>query len=236
MIRPGRDSPGPGRRAAVSLALLGATALLASACSGHAPELAALEYRLALRPADPRGTRMTEQLSVFAAVRDEDGYKDLAALHVLHDGEEFVWTLTPETWTRNDRNKETWVGGTGLSAPDHRALPRGMYRVVLEDLAGESDEGTFFLGTGIETGAESPVLRRTGDSVVVTSKYGRTELLFLDASGVLLRAVDAPRQPETLDRLYGSPGWRQDASNLVAYAYDGERNLGVFSWTMKLTP
>lgn len=179
---------------------------------------------------------MTEQLSVFAAVRDEDGFKDLAALHVLHDGEEFVWTLTPETWTRNDRNKEAWVGGTGLSTPDHSTLPRGMYRVVLEDLAGESDEGTFFLGTGIEIGAAAPVLRRTGDSVAVTTKYGRAELLFLDASGALLRAVDAPREHETLDRLYGSPRWREDAAQLVVYAYDGERNLGVFSWAMKLTP
>ena len=62
------------------------------------------------------------------------------------------------------------------------------------------------------------------------------ELLFLDAAGALLRAVEAPRQPETLDRLYASPGWRQEAETLVAYGYDAERNLGVFSWTMNLTP
>ena len=216
--------------------LFAGAALLGSSCSGHAPELVSLEYRLNLRPADPRGASASEQLSIFAAVRDEDGVKDLAALHVLHDGRETYWTLTPETWTRNDRGKETWVGGTGLSPVDARALPRGLYRVVLEDLAGDSDETTFSIGDGIEKGAAFPVLRRTGDSVSVTSKYPRTELLFLDAAGALLRAVEAPRQPETLDRLYASPGWRQEAETLVAYGYDAERNLGVFSWTMNLTP
>lgn len=228
----------PGSRSTGGLFLLGVTlaaaVLLGGSCSGHAPELASLEYRLALRPLDPRGTLVSEQLSVFAAVRDEDGIKDLAALHILHDGEELLWTLTSETWTRNDRNKETWVGGTGLSAPDARALPRGLYRVVIEDLSGESDEATFSIGTGIEKSSAFPVIRRAGDSVSVISKYSRTELLFLDAAGGLVRAVDAPRQPEPLDRLFGSPGWRQEAGTLVAYGYDAERNLGVFSWTMEL--
>ena len=108
----------PGSRSTGGLFLLGVTlaaaVLLGGSCSGHAPELASLEYRLALRPLDPRGTLVSEQLSVFAAVRDEDGIKDLAALHILHDGEELLWTLTSETWTRNDRNKETWVGGTEI--------------------------------------------------------------------------------------------------------------------------
>lgn len=222
--------------AALSWILIAGASLLGSSCSGHAPELVSLEYRLSLRPLDIRGATASEQLSVYAAVRDEDGVKDLAALHVLHDGREVYWTLTPETWTRSDRGKETWVGGTGLSAADARSLPRGLYRVVLEDLAGDSDKASFFIGEGIEKGAAFPVIRRTGDSVSVITKYLRTELLFLDASGVLLRAVDAPRQPETLDRLYASPGWRLEAESLVAYGYDAERNLGVFSWTMNLKP
>lgn len=216
--------------------LCAGAAFLGSSCSGHAPELVSVEYRLSLRPRDPRGASVSEQLSIFAAVRDEDGVKDLAALHVLHDGREVYWTLTPETWIRNDRGKETWVGGTGLSPADARALPRGLYRVVLEDLSGDSDAASFSIGEGVEKGAAFPVIRRTGDSVSVTSKYPRTELLFLDAAGALLRAVDAPRQPETLDRLYASPGWRQEAESLVAYGYDAERNLGVFSWTMNLNP
>jgi|GEM_PF-770867 len=218
-----------------SAAVLTAAALSVS-CSGHAPELVSLEYRLALRPRDPRGTRVSEQLAVFAAARDEDGLKDIAALHVLHDQSEYLWTLTPETWTRNDRNKETWLGGTGLSAPDSGALPRGLYRVVLEDLAGESAEATFTLGSGLETGASFPVIRRTGDSVSVVSRYPRTELLFLDSAGVLLRAVDAPRTPDLLDRLYGSALWREESKSLAAYAYDAERNLGIYSWTMELKP
>ncbi|MCK7470832.1 MAG: hypothetical protein MZU95_08660 [Desulfomicrobium escambiense] len=86
---------------------------------GHAPELAAVEYRSGPRPADPRGaSAFSEQLAVFGRrLRDEDGVKDVAALHVLHDqSRETYWTPTPETWTRNDRGKETWVGR-------HRALP-----------------------------------------------------------------------------------------------------------------
>lgn len=218
------------------LVVLVVASVLVSACSGHAPELVSLEYRLALRPLDPRGDAVSEQLSVFAAVGDEDGFKDLAALHILHDLREVYWTLNPETWIRNDRGKETWLGGTGLSAPDARALPRGLYRVVLEDLSGDSDEATFSIGAGIEHGAVFPVIRRSGDAVYVTSKYPRTELFFLDSGGTVLRAVDAPRQPESLDRLYASAEWRREASVLVAYGYDAERNLGVFSWNLDLNP
>jgi len=231
--RDGRPVRTPHR--AWAAAVLTAAALSVS-CSGHAPELAAVEYRLALRPLDPRGTRVSEQLAVFAAARDEDGFKDIAALHILHDQSEYLWTFTPETWTRNDRNKEIWLGGTGLSVPDFGALPRGLYRVVLEDLAGDSDEASFSLGPGLETGASFPAIRRTGDSVSVVSRYARTELLFLDASGVLLRTVDAPRVPELLDRLYGSAAWREESKSLAAYAYDAERNLGIYSWTMELKP
>ena len=220
----------------IILFILAGSGVLFSSCSDHAPELASLEYRLALRPLDPQGAAVSEHLSLFAAVRDEDGIKDLAALHILHDGQELYWTLTPERWTRNDRGKETWLGGTGLSAPDSRALPRGVYRVVLEDLAGESDEVSFSIGTGIEKGASFPIIQKAGDSVSVISKYPRTELLFLDASGALLRAVDAPRQFEELDRLYASSAWRREAETLAAYGYDAERNLGVFSWKIDLKP
>ena len=224
------------RRRSLSAALALASTAAVVSCSGHPPELAAVEYRLALRPLDPKGVRIAEQLSVFAAARDEDGFKDLAALHILNDESEYLWTLTSETWTRNDRSKETWVGGTGLSTPEGGALPRGLYRVVLEDLAGDSVQTSFTLGAGIEKAASFPVILKDGTLVSVSSRYDRTELYFLDSGGTVRRAVEAPREPTSLDRLYGSSGWTDEVVSLIAYAYDAERNLGIFSWTMNLSP
>ncbi|HSV55528.1 MAG TPA: hypothetical protein VLH39_00280, partial [Magnetospirillaceae bacterium] len=142
-----------------------AVSLLAASCSGHVPELGGVEFRLAVRPPAPGGGRGAEQLAVFVAARDKDGFRDLAALHILHDVEELLWTLTPETWTRGDLGKETWIGATGLSVPEVGTLPRGLYRVILEDLAGDSDTISFTLGSGLERGAAFPTLRRIGDSV-----------------------------------------------------------------------
>ncbi len=193
-----------------------------------------MEYRLAFLPLDPRGRKSSEQLSVFAAVRDEDGIKDLAALHILHDGSEYIWTLRPETWARKERNKETWVGATGLVSPDSGPLPRGLYRVVLEDLSGESDETSFTLGAGLGEELSFPSITREGDDVAVSSRYSRTELLFLDSRGTLVRVVEAPREARSLDSLYGSRDWRSDVQSLTAYAYDPERNVGLFSWAVKV--
>lgn len=221
--------------ALTALALLAAVLPLLS-CSGHLPELTAVEYRLSVSPLDSAGSEFGEQLSVFAAVRDEDGFKDLAALHVLHDESEYLWTLVPESWTRRDQNKEIWIGSTGLSSPDAGLLPRGLYRVVLEDLAGGSDQTSFTLGAGLEAGLEFPVIRKEGELVIVLSKYARTELLFLDRSGSVLRSVEAPRTRKAMDYLYGSSAWKTDVGSLLAYAYDPERNLGIFSRKQAMQP
>ena len=228
-------------RRRVQLRFLTAFALLTSvlpllSCSGHLPELTAVEYRLSVSPLDSAGSKLGERLSVFAAVRDEDGYKDLAALHVLHDESEYLWTLLPDSWTRRDQNKEIWIGSSGLATPDAGLLPRGLYRVVLEDLAGGSDQASFTLGAGLEAGLEFPVIRKENDWVVVLSKYARTELLFLDGGGTVLRSVEAPRIRKDMDYLYGSPAWKTDVESLLAYAYDPERNLGVFSRKWAIQP
>jgi len=210
--------------------------LISVSCSGHSPDLAAIEYRLSIRPLDPNGSRVLEQLSIFAAVRDEDGFKDLAALHVLHDESAYIWTLLPETWIKKDQSKETWVGATGLSSPDSGPLPRGLYRVVLEDLSGDSDETSFIIGNGIEKGAVFPEIRIKNDLVSVSSKYSRTELLFLDSKESVVRIVEAPREATPLDRLYGSSDWKTTVHSLLTYAYDPERNLGIYSWIQTIIP
>ena len=223
-------------RVVVTAALCLLALVVSVSCSGHPPELAAVEYRLSLRPLDDKGNRVSEQLSVFAAARDEDGFKDLAALHVLHDGAEYLWSSGPESWTRREQGKETWIGVTGLSAPDGGPLPRGLYRIVLEDLGGDSDETSFSLGAGLGKGSTFPEARFLDGFAVVSSKYARTELLFLDDTGKVLRVVDAPREKMSMDRLYGSDKWKIECASLLAYAFDPERNIGIYSWTLRIRP
>jgi hypothetical protein len=223
-------------RIAVAAALCIPALAVSVSCSGHPPELAAVEYRLSLRPLDDRGNRVSEQLSVFAAARDEDGFKDLAALHVLHDGAEYLWSVGPEAWVKREQGKETWIGVTGLSAPDGGPLPRGLYRIVLEDLGGDSDETAFSLGAGQGKVSAFPEVRFRDGSAVVSSKYARTELLFLDDTGKVLRVVDAPRERVSMDKLYGSDRWKSECASLLAYAFDSERNIGIYSWTLRIRP
>ena len=227
---------GSGRLAIFAGLVAGLFGAILCSCSGHAPELVSVEYRLSLRPLDPNAKRVREQLAVSAAVKDEDGFKDLAALHVLHDGSEYAWTLSPDNWTKKEQNKETWISGVGLSTPDSDRIPRGLYRVVLEDLSGDSDETSFTLPSGLEVGASFPIVRLEGDRVSVSSNYAHTELLFLGQTEELLRVVEAPRNAIPLSTLFGSPDWKGEVREILAYAYDPQRNIGIYSWIQTIRP
>lgn len=217
------------RRLLPCLAYAGLIALAFLACGGETPELLGLEQRLELRPR--QGGAPYESLSVFVAVRDQDGYEDLEALWIVNDAEELYWSFSPKDWTSREEGGERWIGSADLAMPDRGPLPRGAWRVLVADLAGRRAERPF----RVEGGAEArpvPLLERSGTGLVLKSAWPETMILAYDAVGGLLRAMPAKPGSLKLETLLGAQE-AQRTTSAAAYGYDPAARRGAYSWTVK---
>jgi len=210
-----------------------AAALALSSCEIHPPSFLAASARLYVEPG-PGGTRV-EKLSFFASVRDEDGAGDLEYLYLVHDGSELAWTLDAGNWIRRDEGQATWFGSNGLSRPDGGSLPRGEWRALAVDLAGERAEWRFTLSAPDTADRALPSLALAGeDAVILSSSYPVNAILFLDAGGNVVKTADAAVGRNPLDALFGSGLWRSGADYLAAYGLDPRSDTGYFSWKIRL--
>lgn len=211
-------------RLGAALAVL-ATMIVLS-CSLHAPLINSVSHRLVVHPDG-------ERLSVFAGVSDQDGSADLAWLFVVHDQSELSWTLGAGDWQIQEEGSLLFVGSNGLSAPG--LMPRGRYRVVLVDLAGERDERSFTLASPDTSGYALPTAAMSGPaSVLVTCSWPQAMVLFTDSGGNVTRTAAVSSGIHALDALWGDSGWREGSDWLSVYALDPKSELGMMSWKIRL--
>lgn len=113
-------------------------------CETNPPELYELEWIL-VDFDDRELDRTYERLSLFVRPGDTDGLDDLDELYVIFDAEELFWRLTADTWTRDVRDRATWIGTASLAMPGEQPFPAGEYRVLLIDAGGERDSSRFVI-------------------------------------------------------------------------------------------
>lgn len=164
----------------VALATLVTVAL--AACSAAPPVILYPEAQLfALR--DPQSGTVAERLRLFVAVDDPDGADDPARLYVVNDEADLYWEVEREGWVRVEHAGDTWFGVPDIGMPDGSALPRGAYRVIVEDRGLARDEAEFFL-TARPLGATTrfPRLERLPEGLAVDYDAAVT-LRVYDATG-----------------------------------------------------
>ena len=167
------------RRLPALLAGVVLSALLAS-CSGGAPEILFPDTRLSL-VRDPATGEVAEVLRLYVAIRDPDGADDPTRIFVVHDDSELSWELARESWVSLEYAGDQWYGVPEIRMPDGRDLPRGPYRLIVEDAGLSRDEATFLLGSEPASREEPfPRLEVDGrrlavdaDGPVVLRVYGR---------------------------------------------------------------
>jgi hypothetical protein len=118
--------------------------LLVCSCSGNPPRISRVSAQL-LYEKDLVSGRIDEELALFVVPEDKDGLDDLEYLHVISDRAELYWSLDSSAWTRAKGQSDEWIGSARLAMPPNERFPRGSFRVLLYDLAGDSDEQTFTL-------------------------------------------------------------------------------------------
>jgi hypothetical protein len=224
---PGTPVEDRGALAAILFAALPFLALLAS-CGGKPPEVAAVEWRLELRPSKEGAY---ESLSAFASIKDEDGIEDLDTLWVLHDGSALAWPLTNSDWTRRAEGADTWIGASGLARNDYGPMPRGEYRLVAIDAAGERVEKAFRV-EGSFPGIAAPEVFFEGGKLRAASAWPETLILAFDGAGGLLASAAYAGSAEGLPELFGQEAAARTAE-VAAYGYDPTRKMGAYSWKKK---
>ncbi len=208
--------------AALSLALLG--------CGNKLPEIAALEWRLETRPAE--GGPDYESLSVFVSIRSNEGLENLSELWVLNDDAALAWKLTDATWIKAAEGGDTWVGGSALAAPELAGLPRGLYRCVAIDGAGQRTEKEFRV-SGSFPDMRAPTASYSGALLSVSSAWPETLVLAFDGTGALIASPPAPSRPSPLGTAL-NPDIAARAAELGAYGYDPALRMGAFSKRIKI--
>lgn len=199
-----------------------------SSCGGKPPEVNVVDWRLELRPS--KGGAY-ESLSVFSSLKDDDGIEDVEELWVVQDSEALSWKLTNADWTKKTEGADNWMGAAGLARNDYGPMPRGEYRVVAMDAAGERIEKTFKVD-GVFPDLPMPEISLEAGLVRAKSSWPETLILAYDGTGALAGSVPASASAESLADLFGADAAAR-AVEVAAYGYDPTRKMGAYSWKKK---
>jgi hypothetical protein len=210
---------------AAAIALLAAMATVS--CGSKPPEVAAVEWRIESRPID-RGAAY-ESLSAFGSIKDEDGIDNIVELWVVNDAAALAWKLTSADWTKTSEGGDNWMGGSALATPELAPLPRGGYRLIAIDSAGQRAELPFTVA-GSFPEKKAPTLSYSAKDarLAIRSDWPETLALAFDATGALLASPAAPKQSSTLAEAFG-PDIAARAASVGAYGYEPALRMGAFS-------
>jgi hypothetical protein len=202
--------------AALPLLLAVAAALVPAGCGGKPPTIAAVEWRLESRPGDEGAY---ESLSAFAWIKAEDGIENIDEVWVVNDESALGWRLTNADWIKSPEGSDAWIGASALAAPDFKPLPRGKWRMLAIDAAGQRAEREFSV-LGDFPSRTVPSLRFSTGSV--------TLVLAFDATGAQAGSAAAPAGNARLEDLLGTDAAAR-ASEVALYGYDPALRMGAFS-------
>jgi hypothetical protein len=113
-------------------------------------------------------------------------------------------------------------------------MPRGRYRIVVVDKAGERAERSFILSAPDTQDYVLPLIRLAGNQLTLESPYPVNTLFFLDPAENPVKTVSINSGTSSIDSLWGSPSWRNAAHTLRAYGFDPKAETGFFSWNIQL--
>lgn len=156
---------------------------------------------------------------------------DLDRLVLVHDGSELYWSLGPDDWLVRQEGSRLFIGSNGLRPPVGETLPRGRYRLMLYDLAGEASESSFEFLAPASAPYIVPSVKKAGStSVLIASPYPMANALFLDTGLKVIKAAQTQPGLQNLNVLWGGDGWREAATYVAVYAYDPRSEIGFLSW------
>lgn len=170
---------------------------------------------------NPQTKEWKESLAVHVQAQNEDSLEDLDHLNLIHDQDRLWWQVKKDTWVRQDRNGENWVGTNNLEPYQGTVLPRGTWRVQLVARSGEAAETRFSLPPLPEDAPPKPRLSLTqkGDELFLEG-FPPSYLIWVYGDRDALLAVKKQLGPRfKLSELLPDPQQRTQARAVYFYSY-----------------
>jgi hypothetical protein len=200
-------------------------------CLIKPPEIVNTSIRLIVSPNGESSRE--ESLSFFANINDPDGIDHIEFIYIVHDESELSWKLDRETWIQIE-DEDTFYFGTNGFSTQNGIMPRGQYRIIAIDKAGEKCESVFTLSAPDTSSFKLPSAYCTNNILTVDSPYPSNTAIFLDAGGNVSRTVPVSAGANNLDALSSDLFWRQSVDYLILFAIDPSSEIGLLSWKIRL--
>ena len=204
--------------------------LLLASCSTSPPKIAETFWQLNL-VRNPESGATHESLSLFLHVTDENGLSDLDSIYLLSDSDELYWRLDSSNWQHSEKNGELWVGSNSIEMPNRSALPRGKYRVLLSNLAGERvDDSIYVSADHLNPGKTGfPTLKIGGGRVELGGGPPDSTLWIYNGVGQLVGQRSLTGSYPVSSLLPSNERGGTSAPTLYAYAYDKSCGCGLIT-------
>ncbi len=211
-------------------ALLLALAVLAG-CSSKPPEISRV-YARVIYARDARGA-VSQSLGVFLVATDPDGLENLSAFYVINDDAELFWKVDSSSWVSSTAEGETWIGTSSLAMPGAVPVPPGRYRVVLQDVGGQTVEEPFTLParTRAPAGASYPSATVSNGVIKVNGAYPSYEIWAYGGDGKFAAAFPLAGRSPSLEQatITGSSPGLAPGFTFRVFAWDERGGYGVLS-------
>ncbi|MDR2792480.1 MAG: hypothetical protein LBB61_02270 [Treponema sp.] len=163
--------------------------LFLAACTRTEPELSYAVMQLVY--VQESGV-VKERFSFFVIANDEDGIENLADLYLYHDHEGLRWHISERDWLSVQQDNNTWLGSRSIAMIDDEPLPRGLYRAVLVNKAGEEAARTIAFDPPVLPRFPFPSLAVADGTYTIESQYPVNYLLGYDEQGNYVQTVRLP--------------------------------------------
>ena len=208
--------------------------LLITSCDAQPPELQQVYWQLHVTN-DVVRDRVHETVSLWVQAEDEDGPDDLEYIYLIHDEAELMWEISAEHWQEAEQQGVTWYGSNSIVQAGLSDFPRGEYRVLILDTAGERDERSMYISLqkNIAETAEPPeAAAEEGELTVKNAAFGFT-LFGYNEAGEFIGSIKDRSAPIPFEELESKiPG----ISGFSIYSYNLDEGYGLISGRYEYVP
>jgi hypothetical protein len=200
-------------------------------CKETPPEIAQQYWQLNLFH-DLTLQEKYEQLSLFVHVEDEDGKDDIESVYLINDKNELFWKIEQEDWEEQERAGEFWMGTNTIVMNDYSRLPRGDYRVIVIDSAGERDRREIFIPEtdySLDRISFPSAEITEEETIVVSSDYDEHSIWIYQRNWAGLTQVKLSGDTIAFSDLFEEEEQRRSAHSFYVYAYNESIGAGVIT-------
>lgn len=199
-------------------------------CSDKPPEIIEIFWQVNLfqnREID----KIYQKLSLFINVDDPDGFDDIEMLYLINDENELFWSLESEEWYKSTSGTQTWIGTNGFSMPDHSPFPGGKYRILLQDMGGQTDEKEIYLSKTKYDPAKItfPLPKIEEQTITITGDFPNPEILVYDDSKRFINNHAVNKEGLTIQQITSGRSQLANSFMYYVFAFDNKNDMGLMS-------